>query len=90
MAKNIWGKTRDKNDPYATVTVGDWTWHILKAYQTRAKEKENKYARLFCAVRSPATMGSFDMGDTYISDIPKTEEFVKALAEREKLEENHK
>jgi hypothetical protein len=79
---NLWGKSRKVSEPYVTVTYGDWTWKILKAYQTRKAELGNKYARWFCAVSSPMTGGSFDMGDCYVSDVPMTGDLQAALDER--------
>lgn len=77
QSKNPCAKTRDVNDPYevyrGTVNMmGDilhMEWRVLKKYQTPEKEAENQYARWFCAVKSEATFGSYDMGDTYVSDI---------------------
>ena len=67
---NLWSKSRPKENPYLTIKNGSWTYFVLKAYQTRAKERTNPYARWFCAVSSPYTFGGYDMGDTYIKDIP--------------------
>lgn len=68
--KNLWAKTRGENDPYLTVKQDNWTWKVLKAYQSNAKERRNPFARWLCAVQSPMTFGSWDFGDTYIHDIP--------------------
>ena len=87
MAKNLWAKSRPVTNPYATIVSGGWTWKILKAYQARANERKNKYARFFCEVDSPLCQGSPDLGDTYITDIPMTPELAAILAEREKAEE---
>jgi hypothetical protein len=46
-----------------------WEWRVLKKYQTPEKEKGNVYARWFCAVKSPLTQGTYDMGDTYVRDV---------------------
>jgi hypothetical protein len=69
MAKNKCGKTRKVEDPYEIWRAGDWEWRVLKKYQSEENETKNPYARWFCAVKSPYTYGSFDMGDTYIRDI---------------------
>ena len=69
MAKNKCGKTREVDNPYEVWRAGDWEWRVLKKYQTPEKEKENKYARWLCAVKSPMTYGSWEYGDTYVSDI---------------------
>jgi hypothetical protein len=68
---NPYGKTVPVNKPHAVYREGDWEWRVLKTYQSAEKEKGNPYARWFCAVKSPMTMGSYDMGDTYVKDIPK-------------------
>ena len=85
--KNAWGKSRPLDNPYVVVERDGWTWKILKAYQSRAKEKTNEYARVFCMVSSPMTYGGWDMGDVYLRDIPKTPTLVAALIERERLED---
>lgn len=91
--KNVWGKTRKVDNPYLTLHVGDWCWKILKAYQSTKGEADNKYARWFCAVSSPATFGSYDLGDVYIKDVVYAaaqgnlmEELIKAITKRAKEE----
>ncbi len=69
MAKNLMGKTRPQTDPYEVWTAGDWTWKVLKKYQA---DDHKPYARWFCAVSSPYTFGSYDMGDCYAKDIMDT------------------
>ena len=64
--KNLCGKTRDVNNPYEVWTNGSWFWRVLKNWQG----DDNKLnARWFCAVKSPMTYGSYDMGDVYVSEI---------------------
>lgn len=84
---NLWGKTRKLNEPYVSVVHNGWEWRILKAYKTRKAEREDRYARWLCAVKSPMTFGSWDMGDAYCNDVPMTAELSAALAERYRLEE---
>lgn len=69
--KNLCGKTRKVEQPYEVwkSSDGTWEWRVLKKYQTPSKEKTNQYARWFCAVKSPFTFGSWEYGDTYISDV---------------------
>ncbi len=71
--KNLCGKTRKLGNPYevwrGTGKLQGWEWRVLKKYQTPSKEKENPFARWFCAVRSPFTQGGWDMGDTYVKDV---------------------
>lgn len=60
------GKRRDKDQPYVTVVAsGAWEWRILKDYENPNKP----FARVYTAVKSPFTMGGFDIGDTYWADI---------------------
>lgn len=68
--KNEKGKTRPVDNPYETYSSAGWTWKVLKHYQSPEKERRNPYARVFCAVSSPMTMGGIDMGDVYCRDIP--------------------
>lgn len=75
--KNEKGKTRKVNDPYETYQAGDWEWRVLKHYQAPNAEKRNPYARVFCAVKSPMTHGSYDMGDTYLRDIQRSAVLVE-------------
>ena len=71
MTKNLIGKGRTKEAPYATFEgLGDFgtmTVHVLKGYQKASTEAENIYARWFVAVRSSHTHGSYDLGDSYVS-----------------------
>ena len=67
---NPFGKTRKVDDPYAVYRGHHgWEWRVLKTYQRPDKEEGNLYARWLCAVKSPYTFDSFDMGDTYVSDV---------------------
>lgn len=69
MSKNLCAKTRKVNEPYEIWVAGDWEWRVLKKWQGEEKEKQNPYARWFCAVKSPMTFGSYNMGDVYVNDI---------------------
>ena len=65
--KNLMGKTRDINNPYEVYTNNDgWTWKVLKKYQA---DDNKPYARWFCAVSSPYTFDSYDLGDVYVNSI---------------------
>jgi len=72
MAKNLMGKTRSVQLPYATFKghgpFGQTEMHVLKAYQVPANEAKNKYAKWMVAVKSDMTHGSYDMGDSYIRE----------------------
>ena len=69
--KNECGKTRKVEDPYEVWKSldGTWEYRVLKKYQAPDKEKTNRYARWFCAVKSPFTYGSWEYGDTYVIDV---------------------
>jgi hypothetical protein len=61
------GKTRPVDRPYAVYVSDDgWTWKVLKAYSA---DPHVDYARWMCAVSSPYTQGSYDLGDTYVADV---------------------
>ena len=69
--KNLCGKMRPKNDPYEVWQADDWTWYVLKKYQSPEKEAANPYARWLCAVVTPYTSLEGDVGDVYCSDIKR-------------------
>ena len=70
--KNLLGKSRKTDTPYAIFKgygpFGETEMRLLKTYQLPAKEKENRYARWFVAVKTDMTYGSYDMGDSYIKE----------------------
>lgn len=66
--KNECAKTRDKDNPYEVWKAGDWTWRVLKKYQSPPNEAKNPYARWFCFVTSPMCPEG-EYGDTYVKDI---------------------
>ena len=68
MNKNLCGKTRPATNPYEVWTSGDWSWTVLKKYQSPEKEASNPYARWFCLVKSPFVLHG-EMGDCYVKDI---------------------
>jgi hypothetical protein len=70
MATNRKAKTRPVDNPYEEFVQGTWTWRVLKHYQTKTNELNNKFARVFCAVKSPYTYDDWEYGDTYTKDIP--------------------
>ena len=67
--KNKCGKTRDVENPYEIWENegAGWTWHVLKKYQR--PDKEGPHSRWFCAVKSPYTYGSYEMGDVYAQEV---------------------
>lgn len=72
MTKNLLGKSRKKDNPYAVFEGegphGQTEMLLLKTYQIPTKERQNVYARWFVAVKTPMTYDSYDMGDSYIHD----------------------
>jgi hypothetical protein len=66
--KNLYGKSVKETNPNEVWMSrdGTWVWLVLKKWQV---DDNAPYARAFCAVYSPATFGSCDLGDTYISEI---------------------
>jgi hypothetical protein len=71
--KNPFGKTAKIDNPHMIFKSpdGSWEWRVLKTYQTPEKEKGNRFARWYCAVKSPMTFGTFDLGDVYVADIKR-------------------
>jgi hypothetical protein len=69
--KNLMNKTRPVENPYEVWRTTDnlWEWRILKKWQKPSKEKENPYARWFCAVKSPHTYDSWEYGDVYVAEV---------------------
>lgn len=85
---NNFAKTRDIENPYATYRVDNpdngmyFEWRVLKAWQTRESEKKKPYGRWFCAVKSPMTYGSWEMGDVYANEILEVNpELIQAEAQ---------
>ena len=64
MSKNLCGKTRDAKKPYEIWQAGDWTWYVLKKYQSPEAEAKNEYARWFCLVKTPIVPEG-EMGDVF-------------------------
>jgi hypothetical protein len=68
--KNLCGKTRDRSQPYEVWQSfnGEWTWAVLKKWQSPDKESKNEYARWFCFVKSPFCPQG-ELGDVYCQEI---------------------
>jgi hypothetical protein len=66
--KNVAGKTRKLGNAYATWTDPQtgWQYQLLKSYQA---DNDKPYGRWFMAVKSPATFGSFELGDSYCHEM---------------------
>jgi hypothetical protein len=67
--KNLCGKCRKVNAPYEVWRAGSWEWRVLKKYKSPESEAKDPFARWFCAVKSPMTFGTYDMGDVYVSEL---------------------
>ncbi len=76
--KNPCGKTVKPENAYAIWQIanhpiygGQWSWFVLKKYQSPEKEAQNPYARWLCFVTSPYVPRG-EYGDTYVSAIIET------------------
>lgn len=60
--KNPCAKTRPVDNPYETWRNerAGWEWRVLKKWQKPENEVKNKFARWFCAVKSPFTNGNWE------------------------------
>ena|SRR6266516_6604049 len=74
-AKNLCAKTVKPEQAYEVWRVenhpeygGEWTWYVLKKYQSPEKEATNPFARWLCYVTSPYVPNG-EFGDTYVADI---------------------
>ena len=70
MAKNIFGKSRAIDKPYAIYRHAIGDYHILKTYKM-AKNETNKYDRWFVYCNG-------DYGDMYKNDIINNSVLIKA------------
>ncbi len=68
--KNLCNKTRPKSNPYEVWQADNWTWNVLKKYQSPEKEAANLYARWFCSVVTPICPEG-ELGDVYCTDIKR-------------------
>ena len=66
-------KTATIDAPHATYqgmgVFGHTEYRILKTYKKPASELKDPYARWMVAVKTDATFGGFDMGDSYKRDV---------------------
>ncbi len=81
MPRTLFGKSRTAEKPYAIYRAGDWEWRILKTYKHHDAERDDQYARWFCAVKSPHTFGCFEMGDTYAVEVARFGNLHEATTE---------
>ena len=73
MAKNIFGKSRSIDKPYAIYRNGIGDYHILKTYKM-AKNENHQYDRWFVFCNG-------DFGDMYKKDILEHSFLIKADSE---------
>jgi len=68
--KNPCLKERTIDNPYEIWESPDktWKWLVLKKWQL---DDNKPLARWFCAVSSPYTYGTYDIGDVYVSEIKR-------------------
>jgi hypothetical protein len=70
VTKNPCGKTMTPQTAYEVWSNGNWTYYVLKKYQSPEKEGQNPYARWYCMVTSPITPKG-EYGDVYVSTVKK-------------------
>jgi hypothetical protein len=65
------GRKAAIEDPWASFehARSDWEWRILKAYKQGDTSRKDQAARFHCAVMSPHTMGNWELGDVYVTDL---------------------
>ena len=70
MTKNPCAKTTTPQTAYEVWQSlnGQWTYFVLKKYQSPEKEAQNPYARWYCMVTSPITPKG-EYGDVYIATV---------------------
>ena len=56
-------------DAYEVWQAGEFTYWVLRKYKSPEAEAKDPFATWYCAVKSPATDGSFEFGDCYVADI---------------------
>ena len=80
MPRTSFGKTRSKDNPYATYTNSQgWVWKVLKTYKHSSAEANDPHARWFVAATSPMMYnGEYEMGDTYAQEITQFGNLVSA------------
>lgn len=66
--KNTMRKLRKPGDPHETWVSrdGSWRWEVLKKYQA---DDTKPFARWLCAVYTPHTFPTYDIGDVYAADV---------------------
>ena len=71
--KNPYGKTQKIETPWMIYRNNfGWEWRVLKFWKNPVATgfmSVGDYDRLYCAVKSPHTYGSYDIGDVWFKDI---------------------
>ena len=73
---NTQGKTVTRDRAYEVWRAGNWTWYVLKKYQSPENEAKNPYARWFCDVVTPICPDG-EMGDVYVREIKSSAVRIK-------------
>ena len=68
MSKNPCAKKVTPEQAYEVYSDGEWTYFVLKKYQTPEKEAANPFARWHCLTTSPITPKG-EYGDAYVSTV---------------------
>jgi hypothetical protein len=93
MTKNLMGKERNLDDPYAIFEgwgpFGETTVHLLKVYQKPSNELSNPYAKWSVAVLSDMTDGEYHYGDEYPNNVCGNLTLTYKSAEFSKQYANH-
>ena len=64
--KNLFGKSRTVDNPYATYKLGDVEWRALKTDRRNNEEDTNQYGRWISTRKEHYTKHSREYGDEYI------------------------
>lgn len=79
-------KVNDPHEIYHSPLLPDWEWRVLQHYQKPENEAKNPQARVFCAVKSPMTFDSYDLGDVYLHEMVNEMGCRKIEFNKEELE----
>tara|TARA_R110002020_G_scaffold92079_2_gene223213 strand:+ start:300 stop:569 length:270 start_codon:yes stop_codon:yes gene_type:complete len=84
---NPFEKTADIDSPYAIYVDKRFSYEykVLKTYQTKDKESKNHHAKWKLAIKSPFTLGSYEIGDDYCLNILLHSGLVEATDEWKKV-----
>jgi len=69
---------------------GQWTWYVLKKWQSPTNDAKNPFARWYCNVTSPMVGERGETGDVYVADIKSVAVKLdhNPLAKEKELEES--